>query len=246
MKGIVLAAGRGSRLGAPTDDRPKALVEVGGRTLLHRQVRALRAAGANEVGCVGGWRADLFTGLDLPLFVNELWSSTSMVESLACASTWLTTSICLVSYGDIVYSAADARRLADADGDVVIAQDPNWLAMWKRRFADPLDDAETFRADRAGRLLEIGYRPQTLDEVQGQYLGLLRFTPAGWDEVIRVTDERRPRSMTDLLSAVVTRGRIPVETVAVEDPWWEFDEPEDVVIGAEVVRRLDALDWDTA
>lgn len=46
---MVLAAGRGTRLRPLTDTRPKALVEVGGRTLLELVLRRLIAAGVTEV-----------------------------------------------------------------------------------------------------------------------------------------------------------------------------------------------------
>ena len=41
MKAIILSAGQGSRLGHLTDDRPKCLIDFGGRTLLDRQLDTL-------------------------------------------------------------------------------------------------------------------------------------------------------------------------------------------------------------
>jgi len=46
---MVFAAGLGTRLKPITDTRPKALVEIGGRTLLERVIGSLREAGANEI-----------------------------------------------------------------------------------------------------------------------------------------------------------------------------------------------------
>jgi NDP-sugar pyrophosphorylase family protein len=49
MKAMVFAAGRGTRLQPLTDTRPKALVEVAGRTLLEHVLRRLVEAGVSEV-----------------------------------------------------------------------------------------------------------------------------------------------------------------------------------------------------
>ena len=58
MRGVILAAGRGSRLNGVAAEAPKCLVEVGGITLVERQIRALRAAGVNDITIVVGCQAD--------------------------------------------------------------------------------------------------------------------------------------------------------------------------------------------
>src|SRR3954468_6973549 len=58
MRGIILAAGRGSRLNGTAGDKPKCLVRAGGMTLLERQIVALRAAGVDDIVVVVGCQAD--------------------------------------------------------------------------------------------------------------------------------------------------------------------------------------------
>ena len=55
MKAIIVAAGMGRRLSPYTDDRPKTLVEINGRSILERQVDAYRAAGVDEINIVRGY-----------------------------------------------------------------------------------------------------------------------------------------------------------------------------------------------
>jgi NDP-sugar pyrophosphorylase family protein len=49
MKAMILAAGLGTRLRPLTDDRPKALVDINGRTLLEITLTCLRSFGVSEV-----------------------------------------------------------------------------------------------------------------------------------------------------------------------------------------------------
>jgi choline kinase len=163
-----------------------------------------------------------------------------MVESLGCAATWLVRGDCLVCYGDIVVTHSDARALASTPGDIVVAYDPAWETMWARRFDDPLGDAESFRLAPDGRLAEIGRPLQSLGDAQGQYLGLLRFTPHGWRELAQVIEDERPQHLTEALNGVVSAGRMPVWTAPVHGPWWEFDTPRDLALGDPVVRAIDA------
>ncbi|MEW2354019.1 phosphocholine cytidylyltransferase family protein [Spirillospora sp. NPDC029432] len=243
MRAVILAAGRGSRFAPFTADRPKCLVRVAGRTLLERQIAALSAAGVGEIAVVAGWSAESFDGTGLPRFENPRWAETTMVESVAAARSWLSRDEVVVSYGDIVYTADTVRALLSASGPLALSYDPHWRELWERRFERPLDDAETFRCDGAGRLLEIGGRPSGMAEVMGQYIGLLRFTPEAWDAVDELRRTTRGGlDMTGVLRELLRRRRLPITAVPTRGPWFEFDHPSDVEAGMRVLDALDAAD----
>ena len=56
MKAIILSAGQGSRLGHLTDDRPKCLIEFGGKSLLDWQLDTLAANNVEQAVVVTGFR----------------------------------------------------------------------------------------------------------------------------------------------------------------------------------------------
>lgn len=233
MKAIILAAGRGRRMGGLTDFSPKCLSEIHGRALLDIQIEALTKAGIDEIGIVTGYKRELLSNRNLVEFVNTRWESTNMLTSLSCAAKWLTSDTCIVSYSDIFYDYHAIESLMSINSDLAVSFDPNWLSLWTRRFGDPLLDAETFRLNKEGRLLEIGYHPKSVDEIEGQYMGLIRLSPRGWSEMERLRlllepSERDAKHMTGILQDVIEANRVPVDAIAYMGNWGEVDTPEDL------------------
>jgi choline kinase len=232
MRAIILAAGRGSRLGAHTETQPKCLVELAGKPLLHWQHDALRAAGVAQIAIVRGYRAESLPTYFDAVFDNPQWSRTNMVATLRCAAAWLAAEPCLVAYSDIVYRPAIVRALIRAEGPLAITYDRCWQALWGARFADPLSDAENFRLTPTGELGEIGGRATSLDAVEGQYMGLLKFTPEGWHATEawlaqRSAAEQERMDMTSLLGGLLKAGT-RIAAVPVSGGWCEVDSAEDL------------------
>jgi choline kinase len=116
---------------------------------------------------------------------------------------------------------------------IAVTYDPNWLELWKKRFGDPLLDAETFRLNTDQTLAEIGNKPKSINEIQGQYMGLLRLSPEGWGEVVLIrahlTAEQCDRMhMTGTLQKVVEAGRVAVSAIPYRGEWGEVDNTEDL------------------
>lgn len=234
MKAIILAAGRGSRMKDLTDERPKCLVEFHSKPLLEWQLAALREAGVSEIAIVTGYRRDLLSNRGLVEFHNPRWATTNMVSSLDCAQAWLQSESCIVSYSDIFYKAGAVKLLMENNDALAITYDPKWLALWTQRFGDPLLDAETFRMNLDHTLAEIGSKPKLIEEVQGQYMGLLRFTPESWAEVRRIRDilppqERDRMHMTGTLQLVINEGVIKIKAIPYDGDWGEIDSKDDLI-----------------
>lgn len=239
MKAIILAAGRGSRMGERTRDLPKCMAALAGRTLLEWEVSALRSAGIEDIVVVRGYRAETIDG-DFGKLVNERWESTNMVRTLQVASPVLEAEPSIVSYSDIVYHPAHVRALASADdADIAITYDKSWYDLWSARFADPLSDAETFLQE-GGWLRTIGGRTADVREIQGQYMGLLRFAPSGWALASRKLEEIGEKAdkldMTSLLRLLLADGA-QVRAVPVEGRWCEADNQDDLALYETMIAK---------
>lgn len=233
MKAIILAAGRGSRMKSITDDRPKCLVELRGKTLLDLQISSLKAAGIEQIAIVTGYKRELLSISGIREFHNSRWVETNMVASLACANEWLKMEPCIVSYSDIFYETIAVKSLMMNQDPIAITYDPNWLTLWEKRFSDPLTDAESFQLNEDLTILEIGKTPKMIKEIQGQYMGLLRFTPEGWNELIKA---RKKLSltiydnihMTAILQKIVEARNIKITAIPYIGEWGEIDSRHDL------------------
>ncbi len=243
MKVIILAAGRGSRLGARTKDKPKCMCTLCGRTLLDRCMEALERAGISrsDIGIVTGYRSGMFTVPGVTYFRNEIWEQTNMFYSLTMAREWLQNEPCLVCYSDIVFAPEVIRLLANCTAPLAITSYMGYWGLWQKRMDDPLEDLETFRADGSGRLLEIGQKPQTRADVQGQFMGLLRFTPESWGWVEETIRHPLPKTvgkldMTTLLQGM-TEQNFPIQVISTDALWLECDSERDIEVYEREFRK---------
>ena len=167
MKVIILAAGEGKRLRPYTQDRPKCMVEIEGVTLIDRQIEVLKSVGLNDILIIGGYKADMLRRTDTKLKINPRYQETNMVWTLFCAEEELSGDI-VISYGDIVYSKEILQKLISSDSDISITIDKDWENYWSARNENPLDDAETLKLSDDGLVSEIGKKPQSINEIDGQ------------------------------------------------------------------------------
>lgn len=237
MKALILAAGEGTRLRPYTLDRPKCLVEVEGMSLLDRQLAVLRSEGVTDITLVGGYRSDMLKRPGLGLELNPRYAETNMVWTLFSAESALQGELVL-AYGDIVYSRDILRALLASTADIAVTIDLDWERYWRERNENPLDDAETLRMDPAGHINEIGQKPASLDEIQGQYMGLMKFSPRGLEQLrytfhsARVAGSLRGKPpekayMTDLLQLMIDEG-CNLTAVKVHGGWVEVDTVADL------------------
>lgn len=231
-KGLILAAGRGSRMGNSTAARPKGLIKLAGRSLIERQIASLDEAGVSPIALCTGYKADMLEEFGAARFHNPRWSETNMVASLCAADEWLAQGPTIVSYSDIFYDPLTVIRLSRCTDDIAISYDPHWAALWKDRFDDPLSDAETFQTDGNGHLTEIGGKTNSMADIKGQYMGLLKFTPEGWTKTKDLIEPligavRDKLDMTSLLQRLIMEG-VKIGTTPVQGSWGECDNEEDL------------------
>ena len=249
LKVVILAAGEGTRLRPYTLDRPKCMVEIDGVSLIDRQLEVLKSEGIDDIVIIGGYKSEMLKRGDIKLKVNARYFETNMVWTLFSAEEELEGDI-IVSYGDIVYSKNILKALIKSKADIAVTIDMKWEGYWRERNENPLDDAETLKLRKDGTISEIGQKPSSLEEIEGQYMGLMKFSSEGVRQIKSafhsalesgklLGKEVENSYMTDLLQFIVSIGG-KVASVQIDEDWVEVDTVEDLhaPITLERVKRI--------
>lgn len=236
MKAIILAAGTGSRLNKYTRSLPKGMLPFAGKPLLAWQIEAFRRAGISEIVVVTGYRAEAIT-FDRVIFRhNPLYASTNMVESLMTASDLFDDEL-LISYADLLVDNDLLATTVGFQGDVGVVVDEDWQKYWLARYGKIDFDTESLQLDGKGCIRELGIPDTPAAQIDGRYVGMLRFSRQGIKELVRVYELekaaynggtwRNSKSfengyLTDLLQAMIDHGQ-KVQAISCEGGWLEFD-----------------------
>jgi L-glutamine-phosphate cytidylyltransferase len=241
MRGIILAAGRGSRLNGGKGDMPKCLVTVGGETLLSRNARLLRAAGVDDLVVVVGCAADTVRRSlpDATFVENPIFAETNSLYSLWLSRQHLTDGFVVMNCDVLVHPQLVV--------DLLSARYEDALLLAYRDDTTEYGDEEMKVQVRGGRVVDISKTMAPAD-ADGENLGIVKFGPAGArllldeaDRLISGGDVKAwvPRAFKEFakqrpLHAIGTRGL----------PWIEIDFPEDYRRAVELV--LPAIERDLA
>ena len=234
---IILAAGQGTRLRPLTDDRPKCMVELRGKPLIEHQLDAANVVGITDVHAVLGYRHDQVQFPNLTKHINEAYATTNMVSSLFAAESAFTENM-IVSYGDIVFQPSVLARLNESEYPVAVVVDDGWRRYWEARMENPLADAETMKLRSDGTILELGKNPSSIDDIQGQYIGLIKFSGGAVRQIcdfyhsLDRTVEYDGKDfdnmyMTTFLQLIADR-LMPIQAIKIENGWMEVDCPDDL------------------
>lgn len=240
MQTLILAAGQGTRLRPYTNDRPKCMVALAGKPLLHRQMAAMAACGIKDgIAIIGGYRSGDLDTLGADLVLNPEYATTNMVRTLFCARDRMKPGEdLLISYGDIVYEPSVLKAVLDCDAPVCLAADREWKRLWQLRMDEPLDDAETFIMDDAGYVKELGKKPGDYSQVQAQYMGLIKIRGDRVQAFLDVFDGLDRNAtydgkdfdnmyMTSFIQHLIDTGW-PVKACLVDNGWLEVDTADEL------------------
>lgn len=218
---MILAAGRGVRLGARGQEVPKGFLEVGGQTLIERSLAALRTAGIERVTIVTGHLSDHYAALAarvgewVTLVHNTEYATSGSLVSLTCVGS-IDESYLLVE-SDLLYEPRAPRLLVESPrGDLLLASGPTGSG------------DEVYVGSENGYLVDLTKRAHELRGTRvGELVGLTRVSPALHAELLSQADRllAKTRHVEYEAALVAASRRHPVPVLVIDDlVWTEVDD----------------------
>jgi len=237
MRAILLAAGRGRRLGVA---EPKCLIDIGGRSLLERHLSNMARAGIEEVTIVTGHAhqsmvdaiARIASPLPVELLFNELFHHGSLVslqrasDRLARGAIWMD--------ADVIYPAALLARLVSSPHDNCALLDGRSTEQGEEMMLGVSED----------RLHRIGRSVGSAWDLVGESVGFFKTGPEAGAVLKRVlcaevAAQRLDQEHEDALNLALSEVIFGVERVD-DFGWTEIDFPEDVTKATALAGNIDA------
>ncbi|MFC2061367.1 NTP transferase domain-containing protein [Elusimicrobiota bacterium] len=250
MKAIILAAGEGKRLKKYTGDTPKGMLEFAGKSIIERQIDTFRNEGIEKIIIVRGFAYDKINFPGVTYYENPDYDSTNMLVSLFCAEAELEGDI-IVSYADILFEERVLKGLIRSENDINVTIDTSWQEYWTARYGKVDHDTESLKVEDK-RIVALGKPDVSVSEIDGRYVGLLRFSAKGtgqlrdiwlaakekyWDIPWQISGKPLKNAfMTDMINAMIEKG-YEVNAYFTRNGWLEFDTDDDYEKMLELYNR---------
>lgn len=228
---LILCAGKGTRLRPLTNNVPKCMVKYKNSEIIDYILKSLRLNYLNDIVLIKGYLDKKLKKSNTKEIINKKYDVTNMVYTLFEAEKYMDgTKDIIISYSDIVYSPDIVKKLKESNENISVVIDKDWYNLWSQRMEDPLSDAETLKIDSNGYITEIGNKPKSYSEIQGQYIGLIKFKSCMVKQILDYYKKSNLNNniyLTEFLT-LISKDICPIKAVEINGGWAEFDTIEDL------------------
>lgn len=227
-RAVILAAGKGTRMGNLTHETPKPMLLIQGRPMLEHILERLASAGVQRFFIVVGYRHELiedyFRDWRLPIGfclqepVNGTGSAARLAKDFTANEPFLLT------YADILCDPTEYVRCGS-----ILRQNPNAAAVLAvKAVDDPWQGAAVY--EEQGRIREIIEKPpRGTSTTRWNSAGFYAFRPILLDYLDRLQPSARNEyELTSALDSMLEDG-LELRISAIEGEWRDVGRPEDLV-----------------
>lgn len=234
MKALVLAAGRGSRLGSETDDHNKCMRQLFGKPLVHYSLENAVRAGVEEIVVVVGYRAETiinafgidFEGVRVQYVIQE--EPQGLVHAIECAQSAIAGSDFMLFLADeILWQPHHSEMLKQFENEKLFAicgvVHETHRSEIRKTYALIQDD----RDRRIYRLIEKPRHPP--DHIRGTGNCIFRSEIFDYVPLTPINQSRGEKELPDLIQCAIDDGHL-VKSFLIGDGYVNINTPDDISI----------------
>ena len=250
---VILAAGASQGLLPLTEEVPKPMLDIKGKSILERQIEVLNACGVKDVAVVRGYKKDAIKLPNVRYYDNDEYATTNEVVSLFRAAKELSGPFVFL-YGDILFERGHLEKLLKSPADISLLVDRSYAGGARPEGGRGAPDLVTLRdAQEAGYRFvgaesphQVARLGRTLPpgQAHGEFVGMAMFTQKGarlltscYEDLVAKRDGRagaafheaaslHAATFPDLVQELIDRGAA-VQAIDVYKGWLEIDTFED-------------------
>ncbi len=233
---IILAASRGNALYELTHDRPKVMLNIGGKTLLRRMVDEFKKQSINKVTVVAGYKHEAIDPSGITIKLNTDFETTGELCSLICAQDNFHDNL-VITYGDLLFRGYILNDLLEKPDEIIIVVDSE---MDNERISGSPDYAYCSRPDNLSIFDNDAYLEYISEQESpghgapsGRWIGMMRAQNKGVEWITKALKEMQTRddfnqlTIPDLLNHLVSKG-LPVRIHYIHGHWLDVNTIEDI------------------
>ena len=217
MQAIIMAAGKGSRLGELTGGNPKSFLEIHGKKLIEYNLEILKKIGVNEIIIVTGYKSEAFEELvkDIPnvkLAYNPFYEMVNVIGSFYFGMEYLHDDF-LYIHADTLCDPAIFKKMVSSSADVVLPVE--------FKLCD--EEAMKVRTEN-GKVVQIT-KQMPVENAEGEFIGIAFFRKnvisSLKKKVIEVLKEKRfTEYFESAIQKLIDDRQYNIQTVSMDKLFW--------------------------
>lgn len=240
-------------------EKPKALIDICGKTILERQLESIRKIGLRNIAVIRGFKGEMINQKNIIYYENPDYEKKHSLHSLFTARKSMDNGFILI-YSDILFNEEILRSLMQTEGDIVLIVD-NSYRYHKHDIDKKLDlvisktkPSSYYRTLQPSKMLEIKRIGKNIEKKDADYefIGIAYFSEKGAEILKKVYDDCKNKKIkgnfheaisfekagiTDIIQEIIDRG-FTVNGLEVYKGWIEIHNRKDKEIAEEMISTL--------
>ena len=241
MNAIIIAGGNSTRIRPLSNEIPKTMIEIYGKSILEKQIELFQRYGISDITVVTGYQSEKINLPNITCIKNEKYKSTNINEGLFCAKAKLNDSV-VIAYGDLMFEYEVLERILNFKGDIGVGVRLNWKPHYKGRTLHPISEAENVVIEN-NKIVKIRKNISKCEKNQiiGEFIGIMKLSKNASDILVQKYLELQKSHIgkfhnapslkqaytTDMLQEIIDSDYL-VEPVIIEGKWCEIDTIQDI------------------